>query len=107
MLRAKRHLLTGDPLDAVTAHAFGLVTDLVDEPDDAASAARELATRIAKLPPLAVQSTKRVLQGVLRRRAGEVVELGLALEEQTMSTADHVEGFSAFQERRPPVFEGR
>jgi enoyl-CoA hydratase len=107
MLRAKRHLLTGDPLDAETAHAFGLVTDLVDRPEDAAPAARALATRIAGLPPLAVQSTKRVLQGVTRQRAAEVVDLGLALEEQTMSTADHVEGFSAFQERRAPVFEGR
>lgn len=107
MLRAKRHLLTGDPLDAETAHAFGLVTDLVAEPQDAAPAARELATRIAKLPPLAVQGTKRVLQGTVRRRAGEVVDSGLALEELTMSSADHVEGFSAFQERRPPLFEGR
>jgi len=106
MLRAKRYLLTGDPLDAETAHAFGLVTDLVDDPQDAAPAARELATRIAGLPPLAVQGTKRVLQHTLRQRAGEVVDLGLALEELTMSTDDHVEGFTAFQERRAPTFEG-
>src|SRR5262249_60393741 len=29
MLRARRHLLTGDPLSAAEAHAMGLVTDLV------------------------------------------------------------------------------
>jgi enoyl-CoA hydratase len=107
MLRARRHLLTGDPLDAETAHAMGLVTDLVDTPEDVAPATRELATRIAALPPLAVQATKRVLQGVTRQRMGEVVDLGLALEAQTMSTEDHVEGFTAFQERRSPVFKGR
>ena len=43
LLRAKRHLLTGDALDAETAYQIGLVTDLVDEPDQALPAARLIA----------------------------------------------------------------
>jgi enoyl-CoA hydratase len=100
LLRAKRHLLTGDPLDAVTAHSFGLVTDLVDSPEDAAPAARELAGRIAALPPLAVQSTKRVLQALLRQASGAALDLGLALEQETMATQDHIDRIDAFQARR-------
>jgi enoyl-CoA hydratase len=100
MLRAKRHLLTGDPLDAETAHQFGLVTDLVDDPDDVAPAARELAQRIALLPPLAVQGTKRVLQAQVRKLSAEALDLGFALEELTMTSDDHIAAVDAFQARR-------
>ncbi len=105
-LRARRHLLTGDPLDAETAFSLGLVTDLVDTPQDARPAALALAHRIAALPTLAVQLTKRALMRGLQQRAGEVVELSLAYEEATMATADHLESITAFQERRPPRFTG-
>src|SRR5271163_4429709 len=47
MLRARRHLLTGDALDATTAYQLGIVTDIVDEPADVLPCAREIATRIA------------------------------------------------------------
>ncbi|NMO91663.1 enoyl-CoA hydratase/isomerase family protein [Actinomycetospora sp. TBRC 11914] len=107
MLRARRHLLTGDPLDAETALTLGLVTDLVDTADEAAPAARGLAARIAALSPLAVQGTKRVLNRVTAQRAGEVLDLSLAHEERTLASDDLLEGISAFREKRPPTFHGR
>lgn len=107
MLRARRHLLTGDPVDAETAHAIGLVTDLVDQPDEVLAEARSLARRIAALPPLAVQGTKRALNRVTQQRAGEVVDLAFAHEETTLASADLLEAIASFQERRPGVFEGR
>jgi len=75
MLRARRHLLTGDPLDAPTAYQLGIVTDVVDEPDEVLSYARKIAARIAALPPLAVQGTKQALNRVSALRADEVVDL--------------------------------
>jgi enoyl-CoA hydratase len=107
MLRARRHLLTGDPVDAPTALAMGLVTDLVDTAEDVLPAARALATRIAALPPLAVQGTKRALNRVTQQRAGEVVDLALAHEETTLASQDLIEAIDAFQERRPGTFSGR
>jgi enoyl-CoA hydratase len=107
MLRARRHLLTGDPVDAETAHAIGLVTDLVDSPDDVLPAARALADRIAALPPLAVQGTKRALNRVTQLRAGEVVDLSLAHEETTLASQDLLEAIDSFTERRPAHFQGR
>jgi enoyl-CoA hydratase len=107
MLRARRHLLTGDPVDAATAYAMGLVTDLVDEPAAVLPAARALAERIAALPPLAVQGTKRALNQASTQRAREVVDLSLALEERTLGSADLLEALAAFQERRPGKFVGR
>jgi len=99
--------LTGDPLDAATALQLGIVTDVVDEPDDVLPVARDIASRIAALPPLAVQGTKRALNEVSRLRAAEVVELAFELEEQTLVSNDLLEGISAFKEGRPPTFTGR
>lgn len=107
MLRARRYLLTGDPLDAVTAHQFGLVTDLCDEPADTVVVAREIASRIAALPPLAVQGTKKALNAVSTARAEEVVRLAFDLEDATLVSADLLEGIAAFQEGRTPTFTGR
>lgn len=107
MLRARRHLLTGDPLDAATAYQLGLVSDLVDEPDAVLPAARELADRIAGLPPLAVQGTKRSLNRVSQQRFGEVFELSAALEGETMASEDLLEAIAAFREKRPGDYQGR
>lgn len=106
MLRARRHLLTGDPVDAEAAYAMGLVTDLVDTPDDVLPAAQALAARIATLPPLAVQGTKRSLNRVTQLRAGEVVELSLAHEETTLASHDLLEAIDSFSERRPGIYQG-
>jgi enoyl-CoA hydratase len=107
MLRAKRHLLTGEPMSAEDGYAMGLVTDLVDEPADVLPAARALANRIAALPPVAVQGTKRALNRVLAQRAGEVLELSMAYEARCAFTDDFREAVSALKERRPGVYKGR
>jgi len=107
MTRARRHLLTGDPLDADTALRLGVVTDLVDSPEEAHPAATEIAGRMARLAPLAVQGTKRALNQVSRQRADEVVDLALAFEEQTLASEDLLEGVASFKERRSPRFAGR
>ena len=107
MLRARRHLLTGDALDATTAYQLGMVTDIVEEPDDSLPCAREIATRIAALPPLAVQGTKRALNHVTSLRADEVVPLAFELEEHTLTSDDLLEGIAAFREGREANFVGR
>lgn len=107
MLRAKRHLLTGDRLSAEDAFAMGLVTDLVEAADDVLPAARAIADRIAALPPLAVQGTKRALNRVLQQRAGEVLDLSFALEGQSMASDDLAEAIDAFKNKRIPRYQGR
>jgi enoyl-CoA hydratase len=107
MMRARRYLLTGDALDAATAYQFGMVTDLVDEPDEVLPCAREIARRIGALAPLAVQGTKRALNNVTSLRAAEVVELAFELEERTLTSDDLLEGIAAFKENRAANFVGR
>ncbi|MDT5052604.1 MAG: enoyl-CoA hydratase [Mycobacterium sp.] len=107
MLRARRHLLTGDALSAETAYTLGLVTDLVDDAAQVPDAALAIARSIAAAAPLAVQGTKRALNRVTNQRAGEVLDLSFALEEHTLASPDLMEAIAAFQEKRTPTFRGR
>jgi enoyl-CoA hydratase len=107
MIRAKRHLLTGDPITAEQAFAAGMVTDLVDDPEELVPTAKALARRMADLPPLAVQLTKRTLNRILQQRAAEAFELSLAYELHTMGSEDLMEATAAFLEKRPGKYQGR
>jgi enoyl-CoA hydratase len=107
MLRARRYLLTGDRLKAEDAYLFGAVTDLVDEPAEVLGAATALAGRMAALPPLAVQGTKRALANVMRLRADEVVDLAFAHEVQSVRSDDLLEAIDAFRQRRSGSYVGR
>jgi enoyl-CoA hydratase len=106
MLRARRYLLTGDAIDAERAYQFGLVTDLVDTVEQVAGDARRLAEKLAALPPLAVQGTKRALNQIGQLRAAEVVEVALLHESVTLASEDLLEALSAFHDKRPGEFSG-
>lgn len=107
LVRAKRHLLWGEPLLAEDAHRLGMVTDLVESAADVRSTALELAGRVAGLPPVAVQLTKRALNTVLGARVDEVFDTAFYLEAISAQTADLREAVAAFEERRPGIWSGR
>lgn len=107
MMLAKRHLLTGDPVTAEVAARVGLISDLVPSAEDVLPAARELAERLASLPPLAVQGTKRALNSLVRKRYEEVMELSLRIEVATLASADVREAVAAARAKRPGSYQGR
>jgi enoyl-CoA hydratase len=107
MMAARRYLLTGDRLPAQEAYRLGLVTDLVDTPDQALDLAKVIAKKIASLPPLGVRGTKRALNHVMRARLGEVLDLSLAYQTSTLASDDLLEAIAAFKERRPGEFGGK
>jgi enoyl-CoA hydratase len=86
--RAKRYLLTGDMMTGEQAYAFGLVTELVDAPEDALPRARALAEQIKAFPPGGVNGTKRTFAEITRRRAAEAFEFGLKLEMESFTSPD-------------------
>jgi enoyl-CoA hydratase len=86
--RAKRYLLTGDVITGEQAYAFGLVTELVDAPEDALPQARAMAQRIKALPPGGVNGTKRTFAQISGRRAAEAFDFGLKMEMESFVSPD-------------------
>ncbi|GAA4986611.1 enoyl-CoA hydratase/carnithine racemase [Nonomuraea thailandensis] len=99
-------LLTGDPIDAARAQAWGLVTD-VHPRDELLKAARTLAHTIAKRPPIAAQTAKANLKAAYSMPLDQAIQYERDLQTVCFATADAAEGRAAFAERREPVFEGR
>jgi enoyl-CoA hydratase len=98
--------LTGERIPAPTAYAANLVSEVVAD-GTALTRAREVATLIAAMPPLAV----RAIREVVRLGGDAGLEAGLAMErrafERLFDSDDQKEGMRAFIEKRPPVFRGR
>ena len=107
MHRARRYLLTGDLLAAEDAWRFGLVTDLVDTPEETLPAARKIAEKISALPPIAVRGTKRALNALMKARANEAFDLSMTLEFRSAGSEDILEAVKAFKEKRKPEYRNR
>jgi enoyl-CoA hydratase len=105
-VRAKRYLLTGDPVPAVEAERLGLVNEVVpDERLDETALA--FAHRLAEGAPLAVQYTKQAVNALIKDALNTSFDQATALELLTFRSADHQEALAALRDRRPPTFEGR
>jgi enoyl-CoA hydratase len=91
LLRAKRHLLTGERLTARDAHAMGLVTDLVASPEQAEVRAREIGSQIAALPRAGVEGTKRAFMRLTEQVAQAVFDIGLAYEMESIARPEVAE----------------
>ena len=86
--RAKRCLLTGEVITGEQAHAWGLVTDLVENPEDALPLARELAARIVAMGPNGVNGTKRAFARITGILAAQALGPGLEMEMESMASGD-------------------
>ena len=104
--RAMPLLLSGDPVDAETALAMGLVSQVVD-PDNLIHQALALAERLAAKAPLAVAATKRAVLEGMALPIGEALEVERREFAGLFETADAREGVTAFLEKRPPAWTGR
>lgn len=105
--RARRFLLTGEAITGRQAHELGLVSDLAETPDEAKELARALASRIAALPPLAVQGTKRAFNALARVRNGDAQQVAFEAEHTALMSDDIEEAMDALAERRAGVFNNR
>lgn len=97
---------TGDMIDAKEAERIGLVTMVVPH-EELESATRELAEKLAKGPPLAIQKAKRAIYDGLGMDLETTLEYIRPIVKELQETEDHKEGARAFVEKREPVFKGK
>jgi enoyl-CoA hydratase/carnithine racemase len=106
MPRALELLWTGDMVSAERAAEIGMVNS-VHDPEDLMPAAYALAARLAAAPPVAVCMIKRTAYQSQRLDFRTSLDLISSHMSVVRSTADSVEAFEAFSEKRPGQYTGR
>lgn len=103
---AMKMLLTGEPIGAEEALRYGLINEIVAA-EELLPRARALAERIRGNAPLAVRAAKEVARASVEQGIEDIYLLEALYLDRLARTEDAAEGPRAFQERRPPTFQGR
>jgi 2-(1,2-epoxy-1,2-dihydrophenyl)acetyl-CoA isomerase len=103
--RAFEWMSSNRHLTAAEAHAWGLVSEVV-EPNALAARTAEVAARFAALPTRAVGMTKRLIDHAPNATLEQQLEREADLQTAATQTEDFREGVSAFLEKRPAQFRG-
>ncbi len=106
LAKAKEVALFGGMLDAAEAERLGLVNHLVPEAEIDKFVDGWAAT-LAAGPPLALSSTKMLLNQSLSSSMAEAVEHEARCQAVNFETDDLAEALAAFKEKRDPRFSGR
>jgi len=103
--RAFEWMTSGRRLSAAEAHAWSLVTEVVEAEALQAHVA-ELSARIAAMPTRGIGMTKRLFDRAAETPLEEQLELEAQLQSAATRTDDFREGVAAFLEKRDPRFSG-
>jgi len=104
--KAMEMILTGEIIDAKTAHAIGLVNHVVPL-DQLEAKTMEIASRIAEKSPIALSLAKEAVKIASRSNLDEGLRRQVDLFALCFSTEDKDEGVKAFLEKRKPVWKGK
>ncbi len=103
--RAMEMLLTGDPIDAATALAWGLVNRVVAR-EELESAVIELIQAIARSSAYTVAIGKQAFYSQIDRAEDDAYERCELVMTENALAHDAQEGMTAFLEKRDPVWRG-
>ena len=99
-------ILTGDLIDAQEACRIGLVNRVVPQAE-LMPYVKELATKLAAKPPLAIKLAKNAIHTGLNLSLNDGIEYENKLFAILCGSQDKQEGIAAFLEKRWPNFQGR
>ncbi len=103
--RAFEWMSTNRKLTAAEAHAWGIVSEVI-EADAFAARTAEFAAGLAALPTRAVGLTKRLFEQAHDASLEEQLALEAELQDAATKSEDFAEGVKAFIEKRPAQFRG-
>lgn len=99
-------LMTGEPIDAGRALAWGLVSEVLPS-DELLVGAQRLAATIASRPPIAAESAKANLRAAWNLPQDQAMAYEREMQSIAFATRDAAEGRRAFAEKREGMFDGR
>jgi enoyl-CoA hydratase len=103
--RARRYLLTGDPVKGAEAAQIGLITEVVPD-DELDTAVDQLASRLRSGATYAIKWTKSSINAGLKVTANAIIDRAGAFENLTQMTNDNRNALEAFLAKRKPEFNG-
>jgi enoyl-CoA hydratase/carnithine racemase len=104
--RAMEYILTGEPINAETAHQLGIANRVVPA-DELRSEAMALAASLAKGPPLAFGEIKKTMRASLGGTIDTALDMERAGQIRCLHSSDCLEGVSAWIQKREPAFTGK
>jgi enoyl-CoA hydratase/carnithine racemase len=104
--KAKELVFLADIIDASEADRIGLVNRVVPH-DELDATVREVAGRLAALPPVQLSVSKRLLNQSLSVSMTDALEFEDVAQVLNFQSADTAEAVAAFVQKRPPTFTGR
>lgn len=103
--RAMQMLLTGEPIDAVTAREWGLINHVVP-PEELEAAVLALTEAIMASSSYTIATGKRAFYDQIDRAEPDAYEHTKGVMTDNARAHDAQEGMTAFLEKRPPVWRG-
>ena len=103
--KALQLVLTGDKIDAAEAKRVGLVDEVVPA-NKLMDTTTELASRITRGAPIAVELAKRSLYNGLYNTLEQQLYVEGDAQRLCARSSDHKEAIKAYLEKRDPVFKG-
>lgn len=97
---------TGDVIDAAEAHRLGLFDEVVAA-DDFEDRWRSSVKELARGPTRAFALTKKLVEFAAEHTLDEQLDEEVHAQTAAGRTSDHIEGVTAFFEKRSPSFTGR
>ena len=104
--RTKQFVIFGEKIAAEQALGWGLVDEVVED-GQALARARNLAERVAKLPPNAVRMSKQSVNATANALHAATTFMDLDQYALATTSEDFREAVRAFLEKREPKFTGR
>lgn len=102
--KAMEMFLTCKTVSAQQALQMGLVNQVV-LPEDLKNATQELAENLSKLPPIALQMTKKAVSHAYQHDLNSHLELMAAYQGITQRSSDHFKALEGMMRKKHPTFD--